>query len=89
MGRLARGDAGPYRNATCAFRPSKRAMGESALSPEASEEAAIDFDGVVGSGVAGGGGLGDGGRVYFRFFGRPGFRAGGGTAGCSENYQYK
>jgi hypothetical protein len=64
-------------------------MGESALSPDASEEGAIDFDGVAGSGVAGGGGLGDGGRVYFLFFGRPGFRAGGGTAGCSENYQYK
>ena len=60
MGRLARGDAGPYQNATCAFRPSKRARGESSLSPEALEEAAIDFDGVVGSGVAGGGGLGGG-----------------------------
>ena len=30
------------------------------------------------------GGLGDGGRVYFLFFGWPGFHAGGGTADCSE-----
>ena len=42
-------------------------MGESALLPDASEERAIDFDGVDGSGVAGGGGLGDGGRIYFLF----------------------
>jgi len=64
-------------------------MGESALSPDASEERAIDFDSVAGSGVVGGGGLGDGGCIYFLFFGRPDFHAGGGTAGCSENYQYK
>jgi len=64
-------------------------MGESALSPDASEEGATYFDSVAGSGVAGGGGLGDGGHIYFIFFGQPGFRAGGGTAGCSENYQYK
>ena len=89
IGRLAQGDAGPCWNMTCTFRPSRWAMGESALSPDASEEGAIDFDGVAGSGVAGGGGLGDGGHIYFLFFGWPGFRACGGTAGCSENYQYK
>jgi len=65
--RLAQGDAALCRNATCAFRPSRRAIAESALSPDASEEGAIYFDGVAGSGVTGSGGLGNGGHVYLLF----------------------
>ena len=84
IGCLAQGEAGPCWNATLAFRPSRWAIGESALLPDASEEEAIDLVGVAGSGVAGGGRLGDGGRVYFLFFVWPGFHAGGGTAGCSK-----
>jgi hypothetical protein len=53
-----RGDAGLCQNATFAFRPSRWAIKESAHSPDASEEGAIDFDGVAGSGVTGGGELG-------------------------------
>ena len=51
IGHLAQGEAGLCRNATCAFRPrswpSRWVIGESALSPDASEEGAIDFVGVA------------------------------------------